>query len=346
MKKNYVAFGLILLLAGIAVWVLKQNGSSTVPKEMRDFAVADTASITRIFLADKANHQVTLTKLKAGEWRVNGKWKARNDGIRNLLFVIKNVSVKSMVGVNAVENVIKSLASGATKIEIYKDDKLIKVYYVGGATQDDEGTYMLLSDPDTKLNSSRPFVMAVEGQHRYLTPVYVTNESEWRDRTAFSFNPPDIRSVKLDFIQAKGKSFEITQPAANTFKLRSLKDNVEQSHFDTLAVKQYLTYCQAQGFESFLDDMKKAKRDSLLSSSPLYVLSIADKNNKTTEMKFYGMEPLRQEFDEKGKPEKYDLDHMYALINSQELVVTQYYTFGKLLTDIEYFMHKKADVKK
>jgi hypothetical protein len=175
MKKNQIAFFILLVLAGVTFLLLKRNTSTTVPTELRDFAYSDTASITKIFLADKAGHQVMLERNPAGGWTVDKKWKARNDGIYNLFFVIKNLSIKSMVGVQAQETVIKQLASGSTKIEIYKGDKLVRMFYVGGATPDDEGTYMLLANPETKQNSSRPFVMCIEGQTRYLTPVFVTN---------------------------------------------------------------------------------------------------------------------------------------------------------------------------
>ncbi len=346
MKKNTLALIVVLLLGGTAILLMRKSGTSSVPKDLRDFAVADTASITRIFLADRAGHQVTLQKEKPGEWKVNGKWKARNDGIFNLLFVIKNLSVKSMVGVKAETNVIKNLVTGAIKIEIYKGDKLIKLYYVGGETPDDVGTYMLLSDPETNQNSARPFVMCIEGQNRYLTPVYNTNPNEWRDRTAFSFYPPDIKSVKMEFVAAKGNSFEVIQTSFNKFKVLSLPGKSNYPDFDTMAVRQYLTYFAGQSFETFLNGMEKTRRDSILGSSPLYILTVKDKNDWTTEIKLFGMEPHREEVDAKGKPEKFDLDRMYALINKNELVVAQYYVFGKLIPDIEYFAKNKAPVKK
>jgi hypothetical protein len=346
MKKNGIALLVVIVLGVITIFLVRHNGSSTVPKDLRDFALADTASITKIFLADKAGHQVILQKEKPGEWKVNGKWKARNDGIFNLLFVVKNLSVKSMISERAQTNVIKTLVTSAIKIEIYQGDKLVKMYYVGGETPDNVGTYMLLSDPDTKQNSARPFVMCIEGQNRYLTPVYNTNPNEWRDRTALSCYPPDIKSVKVDFVAAAGHSYEVTQTSFNKFKIESLPGHTNYPDFDTMAVRQYLGYFAGQSFETFLNDMNPIRRDSILSSNPLYVLTVKDKNDKSTEIRLFGMEPHREEVDAKGKPEKFDLDRMYALINKQELVAVQYYVFGKLIPDIEYFAKNKPPVKK
>jgi hypothetical protein len=346
MKKNQIALLIVLLLGGITIYFLRKDTGTTVPKELRDFAYADTASITKIFLADKAGHQVTLEKLSKGNWTVNKKFKARNDGIFNLLFVVKNLSIKSMVGVQAQENVIKNLASGATKIELYQGDKLVRMYYVGGATPDDEGTYMLLVNPETKQNSSRPFVMCIEGETRYLTPVYVTSEAEWREKIAFTYFPPNIKSVKVQFIGASGNSFEVVSSRPNLFEVHYLKNNSNYPNIDTLAVKQYLSYFQGVGFETFLNDMQTFRKDSILSSTPLYEMTITDRDDKVTNLRFFGMEPHREALDAKGKPEKFDMDRMYTLINKDEFVVTQYYVFGKLLTDIEYFANKGPGVKK
>jgi hypothetical protein len=251
-----------------------------------------------------------------------------------------------MVGISAQENVTKELASSAIKIEIYQGEKLVRCYYVGGATQDNEGTFMLLSDPETKKNSSRPFVMCIEGQSRYLTPVYNTNEAEWRDRTILSYYPPDIRSVKVEFMQATGTSYEVLQPAYNTFTVKNLKTNTVLDRPDTLAIKQYLSYFQSQSYESLIPGIDPQRKDSVLKSQPMYVLTVQDKNNKPTEIRFFAMEPRNVELDAHGKPEKYDLDKMYALINKQEFAVVQYFVFGKILTDIEYFTLKHNTVKK
>jgi hypothetical protein len=49
MKKNLIG-GLIVLLLAVAAFLLyKNNSKSTIKEELKDFAVKDTASITKIF---------------------------------------------------------------------------------------------------------------------------------------------------------------------------------------------------------------------------------------------------------------------------------------------------------
>ena len=62
MKKNKVLLiVLALMLAATGYFVYTYKGS-TINKELSDFAVDDTASINKIFLADKDGKQITLTK--------------------------------------------------------------------------------------------------------------------------------------------------------------------------------------------------------------------------------------------------------------------------------------------
>lgn len=81
MKNIRINFLIAILLVGGACYFIFRNNFSTVRKEDRDFAIEDTAAVTKIFLADKNNHSVTLEKNTTGQWMLNGKEKTRQQGI-------------------------------------------------------------------------------------------------------------------------------------------------------------------------------------------------------------------------------------------------------------------------
>src|SRR3972149_10537431 len=174
MKKNRLTIIITIALAIIAAYLLYTSKKGTIRQELKDFAVEDTSAITKIFMVDMRNNQVTLQKEKPGNWAVNGKYRARNDLIDVLLKTMKNLQVKSPVARAAHDNMVKQLATGAVKVEIYQNNNTNpgKVYYVGGATQDKYGTYMLLE------NSSEPFIMSLPYFSGYLTTRYNTDEYE------------------------------------------------------------------------------------------------------------------------------------------------------------------------
>lgn len=351
MNRNTITLLIALALGGLTFWLVSRNGSGTIKPELKNFAVSDTASITKIFLVDKSNKQVTLTRESDGRWKVDGKYYARPDAIKTLLNTIHDVSVREPVGVKARENVIKALAVGATKCEIYAGDKLIRQYYVGSETADMMGTYMLLSDvsdPDEPMNSSEPFIMEIKGFNGYLTTRYFTNSSEWRDRTAFHYFVPDIHTIAVKHTGKPEASFSITQSTGkNVFKLETLTG--QPIPFDTLAVKQYISYYGNIGFENFANDLPKTFIDSIIASPPIHVITVTDGANKKNEIRMFlkknnGFDPDDTTAD---KPPYFDQDKMYAqIVNTGDFVIVQYYVFGKLLPTPDYFLPRKGSPAK
>ena len=114
--KNKIAILLFIVVASLSLWLYLHNSQGTIRKELYDFAVADTASITKIYMANTGGKQLTLDKQQPGQWLVNGKFKARNDCIKNLLACIKDLQVRNPVAKSALENVSKQLATSSTKV--------------------------------------------------------------------------------------------------------------------------------------------------------------------------------------------------------------------------------------
>ncbi len=346
MKRNTITLIIAILIGGLTLWLISRQSSSTIRASLRDFAVSDTGAITKIFLIDKANKQVTLTRETTGKWKVNGKYDARPDGIKNILVTIHDLSVREPVGLNAKENVIKKLATGSTKCEIYAGAKLIKQYYVGNETADMMGTYMLLSDisdVDEIVNSSEPFVMEIKGFNGYLTSRYFTNASEWRDRTAFHYFVPEIHTITIQHKDDIENSFKIIQSAGkNVFSLQTIAG--KKIPFDTIAVKQFVSYFGNIGFENFADKLPKEKIDSIIRSAPAHVITVTDAANRKTELKLFlkkneGSNPIDSTA---TKPPPFDPDRMYAQISGTgDFVIVQYYVFGKLLQTPSYFTSVK-----
>jgi len=342
MKRNKTILPvlLVLLLSGLTFWIVTNKGKSkgTLDENAMNFAVEDTAAVSKIVLADKAGKSITLTR-QGKQWSVNGTHTARPDAVKLLLGTIKTIAVKSPVGVKAKENIIKWMATGATKVEIYQGDELVRVYYVGGETQDQLGTYMLLSDPETGENAESPFVMEIPGFTGYLSTRYFTNEAEWRDRTVFRHSPPEIRSIRVEHRDRPELGFQLDLQDAYTFSLKSLSG--APLPLDTLKAKQYVTYYGAVGFEVIENRIQAAKKDSIIATPPAHIITLTDTKGKVNRIKMF----LKQgDGEPRDSTQKIyiDPDRMYALINNdKDFVLVQYFVFGKLLQTPEYFLPGK-----
>lgn len=345
MKKNKTLLIVVILLSVVAFILIYTNKSSTIKKELKDFAVEDTASITKIFLADKSsvNANVTLEKVAPGNWKVNGKYTARYDAIATLLHTIKKLEVKSPVAKSAFETVIKNLATEGVKIEIYQKDELIKTYYVGGPTEDMLGTFMLLE------NSNTPFIMQLPGLNGYLTPRYFTDESAWKERTVFNYKQGEIVSVTVEYPQNTSFSFMLKVKGEKSFSITSPDNKNSVSTIDTNKILTYLAAFQNIQYEVVMKNIDKAKKDSILSSQPLCIMTVVDRNGNKNAIKFF-LKPISENSltkeDREGKPLKYDLDRMFALVdNGNDFVIVQHFVFDKLLMAFQDFIPQKTNSK-
>lgn len=338
MKKNKKLFILFIVLASAAAWFVINKNKGTIKPTLRDFAVQDTASINKIFLADKSGNTITLERNATGGWMVNGKFNARPDAIKVLLTTIKKIDVKEPVGKNAQDNVIKRLSAKAIRCEIYQNNELTKAYYVGTETADQTGTYMILIDPETMAPSAKAFVTYIPGFEGYLTTRYFTDERNWRDRTVFSYVPSEIKSVKMESPEHPEQSYEVSAQGGNSFQVKMLANNKPLDNIDTLAVKQYLSYFKQLNFESFEVEVTPNQIDSILKSTPINILTVTDAAGKANKVSFYTRPNLKKVLDENEKPLPFDPERMDAQMNDgKDFVMLQYFVFGKVLPPVTYF---------
>ncbi len=335
MKKNKAFIVVALLLTSLAAYLIINNSNSTLNVEKTSFAVEDTASITKLFLADKSGHVVTLNRVSTSEWNVNGKFPARQDAINTLLTTLKKVEMKAPIGINSRETILKDLAARGIKVEIYTDDdKPEKVYYVGGSTPDNSGTYMALEDDG---DFSDPYITHIPGFNGYLSTRYIVLDYKWRSSAIFNYPVSEIHSVKVEYFDNADDSFEIAETANGSFTLKSLKFNAPLQNFDSIAVKEYLVNYRNIHFEAF-EKFKPATRDSVLASPSYFRISLTAKNGKMITVTAHRIKAKPGAVDLNGKPIDYDPDRMYSKINDEEdLALIQYFTFDNLLKPLSWF---------
>ncbi len=341
MKKNRTAIILVIILGSISFWFIINKGKGTIKETLRDFAVADTTSINKLFLADKNGNSITLERSPLGRWTVNGKYGVRPDALQTLLYTIKKIDVKEPVGKNAQDNVIKRLAAKAVKCEIYQNNKLTKAYYVGTETPDQTGTYMILIDLKTMQPSAKAFVTYIPGFEGYLTTRYFVEEKGWRDRTVFQYIPNQIKSVKVETPPHPENDYDLSVNENNGYQIKNVSKGQIMSQLDTMAVKQYLSYFQQLNFESFEVNINQNQIDSVLKSKPINILTVTDNRGTVNKVKFYARKNHKGVLDKEGKPLLYDPERLDALLdNGKDFVMLQYYSFGKVMPLVDYFQKK------
>jgi hypothetical protein len=353
MKRFRFLILIVVLLVIAAVILIIRSATLSTLDENTNFAIQDTSSVTRVFLADKNNNKVLLSRNEDGSWTVNDKYKASFEAVRAMLKTVMSLEIKSPVPQKAHNNIVKILATTATKVEIYQTvyridlfgtirlfphEKKTRTYYVGFATQDNLGTYMLMEGADA------PYIVAIPGFNGFLTTRYSPYEKDWRDHSIFNYGYPDIRSVTLWFPETPEKSFRLSKSGPRDFKLMQINDKLAETGslinaYDTLKVMDYFAGFQNIRFESLLDDLDKRISDSIRAAVPFHILTIEDVRGNASVIKTYHMQGAPDVVDLENKPVLWDRDRLYALINNgNDLVLIQFYVFDPILRPLDHFI--------
>jgi len=332
--KNKHIYILLLILLIIASIMYFSKKDSTIRRELRDFAVKDTSLVHKIFMTNKENNTVLLER-KDFHWQVNSQYKARQDGINVLLRTIGRMAVKSPVSKSSQANIITQLATNSTKVEIYdKHDKLIKVFYVGSATSDNQGTYMVLE------NSSVPFIMHLPGFFGYLSSRFFIDEHLWRCKEIVNYNYHDIASVNITYPSNKNKSYTAYKDGPNQFRLIDANNN-SITNFDTIALKEYFGRFRNINYESLLYDFPIFIKDSIFKSVPYAKIKINDINNSSIELNTWIRPNIEENLKWDGTSYESDPDRMWSVLpNDTHIITLQFFVLDPILKDPSFFLKK------
>lgn len=336
--KKFKTIVIFLLAGGLAffAWYLGgSKGNSQLSDEaLSDFAVNDTASIDKLILTDtEGSAGIELIRTAEG-WTDKDGDCIQQHLVDLILKTIKHVKVKSLVPKETIETVNKNLTAHHKKMDIYLKGELIKTWYIGSATPDHYGTYMLLKDPE-KGKSPEPFIMHMPNEHGSLTSRFITNPLEFECTGVFNYDPLDIKMIDLQIPDSMHLSFKIIANNENNFSLFNNGKPVDE--FDTSKVRTYILFYKKAHFESHNTLLSPKQVDSLKAEVPFYTIEVQAKSGTSNKVLFYRKRFLEPRVGYDGEPLIYDQDRVWVVLNDGRLVVGQYHTFNKHMRTIRFF---------
>jgi len=340
MKKNKLIYLLLLVLVVFAAYYYFTNKKSTLEDKegtLSNFAIEDTASIDKIFMVDAKGNQVTLSKIDS-KWKVNDKFDARPDNVRLLMKTFFRIAVKMPVPKSAFDVVVKNIATGATKVEIYQGEKKpSKTYYVGGPTLNHQGTYMLLEEDGVK--STWPYITHIPGFFGYLSTRFFTNAQQWRDAVVFKYQPQEIKKIKMEFFNTPEESF-IIENDKGVVKLLDAQSNELIQGYNEQQLQNYMERYQKIYYEMIDEESTQEKKDSILSTQPHIGISVYDVNGDSNVIKLYHVPNFKGMLDLEGNESTHDLDRMYGYLNNNLFLYVQFATFDQITLPRSHFLKK------
>ncbi len=355
-KKSLILIIVVALVAILAVVVVSRRGSSSTFEQ--DFHVATPSTITKVFMADMNGHSVTLSRHSAvpadSSWLVDGTWPASLPMVERMKEIMGDMRIREQVNKAAIPGVLKAIAGKSTKIEVYQEvyfidwfrgklrlfphEKKTRTYYLGSETKDLLGSYMV-RDGDKV-----PYVIYIPHFRGFITSAsFSTDPMLWRSHRIVDLPVQQIASVKLELPEASQENFEIVR-AGESFEMRLLNPPTLVNGFDTARVAQMLSSFVNLNFDEYAKVVPKVELDTTFSRAPRTILTIEDVQGNVTELKTYIK--YKNPDDIKAMPdttmyEVFDLDRLYAVINNEDTVLIQYYTFDNILQPASFFLGQK-----
>jgi hypothetical protein len=339
-KKTYFLLGALALVL-IVYFVLDRNTGNTLKTNDRDFEFKSTGSIDKVFLSNKFNHQfATLEKKDNTQWTVNDSFKANEFQIDLFFETLRKMKVKRPVSKNELDYVRKDIALNGTKVMIYENKSLSKVFYVGGNTQDEMATYFLME------NGNEPFVCHIPGWNGFLNARFFTNLDGWRSKNIFKLKADEIKTIDLEWTDNKEASFKIQNEANEPVLFIGGKLMANNIEVNLNQIKSYLNLWENLSFDGFPIDLNPHKIDSISKTKSILTIQVEDKKGNVTTLRIHrkGIKSdSKIQFDEKGLPLEFDVENFYAFINTKnsEVVQIQDYIFGKVMKKGSDFLLKE-----
>ena len=346
-KRNIILIATVAAIAIVALVIaLRGSRKATFPQ---DYHIEDTSSITRIFMADKQNQHVLLSRTGDSTWIVDNSYEANQPMVNLLLETLNTMRIRQQVNRNAIPTVNKDLAARAIKVEVYQrkplinwfggrlrlfpHEKLSVTYFVGRETQDMMACYMF------RKGDKAPYIIHIPGFRGFPTPRFITDPLKWRSHTIVDLDVRQIERVELTIPDLPEENFAV-QREGDGFYLE-LSNHQRASYFDTARVAQMLSCFTYLNFDEFAAIVPNSFADSCVSGTPRTILRVTDTAGVTTTLSTFIKYNNPDDLMVMPDPEMYetfDLDRLYAIVDNRDTVLIQYFIFDNILQPASYFL--------
>jgi len=341
MKKNLILLVVLVALGGLAYLLFLNESKNTLASNpLSDFAIADTASVSKIFISDKVTGQLELIRDDSkGYWTVNGKYRAKDHSVKLLLEAFKNIKIKGPVTEKMKPTVISNAASTGKKIEIYTNSASVpeKIWISAGNTADHHGDFFILEIPEIGI-SPDPFIVDIPMFAGFLTARFFTAENDWRYSGVFDYPKLEFSRIKVKQKDNPNQGFILNWNGENEIQVEELLSGEEVSPLDSFIAKDYILRYKKIHLETHNNYLETNQIDSVLSLTPHWEITVTENSGSEQKLELFHLEGKGKYHDFEGNELAYNQDMMYGTLGDGELFKVQYGpVFKPLLVGLDYF---------
>jgi hypothetical protein len=334
-KTTWLLLGFFSIAVGL-LWFTQRShttpSATTLIDADRKFKVEDAETIHKIFIAKRSGETVTLER-ESDYWTYNGEYRASPSAMANVMRALTEVQMKFKPPNAAVPNMVSNLASQGIKVELYdKAGEQLKSYYIGGATPDERGTYMIME------GSEQPYVVHIPTWGGNLRFRFTLTGDEWRDKTVFRTPLKDVKRVSVEYPKQQNNSFVLTKQGGE-YQLAPFYDfsNLPIKTINRSMAEGYLAGYEQIGAEAFKN--KYSKQDSILQTIPFATINVTLNDGSVQQVSFYPIYEDEANIDPTTGLKIADsyVRRYFAKVN-QDFLLVQHRVFKDLFWAYDFFL--------
>lgn len=211
----------------------------------------------------------------------------------------------------------------------------MKCYYVGGVTNDEKGTYMIMD------KSEQPYVVHIPSFIGQLRVRYMLGDDNWRDRAIFREKPEEIKSVTVEYPQRKNESFRLEKVKPGEYRVTPYfstttpNPSPQRKGFP----ESYLLQFEKLTAEAFETEMPQ--RDSISALVPFAIMTLQRDNGQTKQVRYWPLEIKQNPYNQQLYIERY-----FAEVDQRDFLLIQDRVFGVVFKPYNFFFEStKPKVK-
>ena len=337
MKKTLLLLVLFVLLGGLTYKYLnseKANKKSTIPKFSTAFAVENIDEVHKVFLA-RMNGENVLFERKGDHWVFDKKYRVAPNSMAFLLQGIQYLNVQYVPTKSVLPKVIQDLSTLGLKVEVYnKADEKIKSYILGGVTQNEEGTFVIME------GGKDPFVAHIPNWVGNLrSRFWFADKRDWRDRSMFHEDVDDIKSITMEYPKNKNKSFKLTK-SGNDYDIQTFYDFTPKI---TKPLRKGAGEAYLMNFESIIAEAyrnENKNKDSIMTTVPFANITLTKTNDEVKKVSLYPINVSGEEIAQQVKMGQSGEDSQiarYFATMDEDFLLVQHRVFNKIFWPYEAF---------
>jgi hypothetical protein len=251
----------------LVIYLSARENIDVVDKQL--FQVEDQTEINKVVIKPAQSEKVELS-FEGGRWRVNNSYDADQQMIKILFATLLQTEPRREVAATIQDSISNHIRATGNEVELYADNEIVKHFWVGGNDRKTETWFQVTNDV--------PYIVQVPGYRLYVASVFELAANDWRDKRIFNFNWQNFKSLETRFAQQSNQDFTISI-------VNQLYVINEVAVADTTKLSTYLESVFNLQADQFLTT--SGKYDSLLTTTPVYSISVKDIANRVYQLEVF-----------------------------------------------------------